>query len=142
MKIERELKFSLLTLKKPLIKFGEISYLGARINNINVSIIVYADDIILLSPVDSHLQRLLDICDEYSKFWKIKFNAKKSNIIEFGPQFFKNTSFYISNNLITKVYEITYLGAKINNKLNFNEISIEKFKEVQKSVSSFSRTAT
>ena len=38
--------------------------LGARINNINVSIIVYADDIILLSPVDSDLQRLLDICDE------------------------------------------------------------------------------
>ena len=34
--------------------------------------------------------------------------------------------------------ETTYLGAKINNKLNLNEISIEKFKEVQKSVFSLS----
>ena len=51
--------------------------LDAHINNINVSIIVYADDIILLSPVDSQLQRLLHICDEYGKFWRIKLNAKK-----------------------------------------------------------------
>jgi hypothetical protein len=29
--------------------------IGARINNINVSTLVKADDIILLSPVDSHL---------------------------------------------------------------------------------------
>ena len=32
--------------------------LGARINNINVSIIVYVDDIILLSPVYSHLKKV------------------------------------------------------------------------------------
>ena len=112
--------------------------IGARINNINVSIIVYADDIILLSPVDSHLQRLLDICDEYSKFWRIKFNAKKSNVMEFGPQFFNNSAFFINDNLITKVDEITYLGVKISNKLNFNEIAIEKFRDVQKSVYSLS----
>ena len=64
--------------------------IGARIENINASIIVYADDIILLSPVDSHLQKLLNICDDYSKSWRMRFNAKKSNLIEFGPQFFKN----------------------------------------------------
>ena len=78
---------------------------GARINNINVSTIVYADDIVHLSPVDSHLQRLLDICDEFSKNWRIRFNAKKSNIMEIGPQFFKNSSFYINNNVIPKVDE-------------------------------------
>jgi hypothetical protein len=112
--------------------------IGAQINNINVCIIVYADDILLLSPVDSHLQRLLDICDAYSKFWRIKFNAKKSNIIEFGPQFFENTTFFINKNEISKVDEITYLGVKINKNLNFNESAIEKFTEVQKSVFSLS----
>ena len=112
--------------------------LGARIRNTNISIIVYADDIILLSPVDSHLQRLLDICEEYSKFWRIKFNTNNSNVIAFGPQFFKNSQFYLNNTVIPKTDEITYLGVKINNKLNFNEISIEKFKEVQKSVYSLS----
>jgi hypothetical protein len=112
--------------------------IGARINNINVSTLVYADDIVLLSPVDSHLQKLLDICDEFSKNWRIRFNAKKSNIMEIGPQFFKKSTFYINNNLIPKVDEIIYLGVKINNKLNFNDHAIEKFAEVQKSVFSLS----
>ena len=112
--------------------------IGARINSINISTIIYADDIVLLSPVDSHLQRLLDICDEYSKTWRIKLNAKKSNIMEIGPQFFRNSTFYIDKKLITKVEEIIYLEVKINNKLRFNQSAIEKFVEVQKSVFSLS----
>jgi hypothetical protein len=35
--------------------------IGAIFKNLNIPIIVYADDIILLSSVDSHLQRLLNI---------------------------------------------------------------------------------
>jgi len=35
--------------------------IGAQINGINISIIVYADDIILFIQVDSHRKRLLDI---------------------------------------------------------------------------------
>jgi hypothetical protein len=96
--------------------------IGARINSTNVSTKVYADDIVLLSPVDSHLQRLLDICDEFSKNWRIRFNAKKSNIMEIGPQFFKNSNFFINNNLIPKVDEMIYLGVKINNKLSFQQV--------------------
>ena len=42
----------------------------------------------------------------------MKFNAKKSNVMELGPQFFKNSAFFINDNLITKVDEITYLGVK------------------------------
>ena len=41
---------------------------GAIFNKINVSIIVYADDILLLSPVDSLLQLLINICNDYSNY--------------------------------------------------------------------------
>ena len=34
---------------------------GAIFGNLNTSILVYADDIILISPLDCHLQSLLDI---------------------------------------------------------------------------------
>ena len=67
-----------------------------------------------------------DINHNYSKFWRIKFNAKKSNIIEFGAKFFANSTFFNNNNSISKFDEITYLGVKINKNLNFNEIVIEK----------------
>ena len=69
----------------------------------------------------------------YSEFWRIKFNAKKSNIVEFGPQFFKNSNFLLNNNIIPIVENIIYLGVKIDNKLNFNNIAIEKVSNVQKS---------
>ena len=112
--------------------------IGAVFNKINVSIIVYADDIILLASVDSHLQKLLNICHNYSKTWRLKFNPNKSNILEFGKQFFKNSKLHLENTLIPKVDFFIYLGVKIDNKLNFNENSIEKFSNVQKKIYSLS----
>jgi hypothetical protein len=47
--------------------------IGAIFKNINVSIVAYADDIILISQADKHLQILLDNCSSYSTRWKIKF---------------------------------------------------------------------
>lgn len=112
--------------------------IGAIFNKINVCIIVYADDIILMSSVDTHLQKLLNICDSYSELWRLKFNASKSNIMEFGTQFFEDSSFYLNNILIPKVDSIIYLGVKIDNKMNFSGTSTEKFGNVQKAVYSLS----
>ena len=67
---------------------------GAIFNKINVSITVYADDILLLSPVDSHLQILLNICNDYSNLWRINFNAAKSNIVELDHNFTKINILY------------------------------------------------
>ena len=89
--------------------------IGAHINKVNVSIMVYADDIILLSSVDSHLQKLVDTCDVFSEFCRIDFNATKSNTAEFGPQFFKNSDFLLHNTRIPIVDSIIYLGVKLDN---------------------------
>ena len=53
--------------------------MGALLHNINTCIIVYADDILLISPNDYQLQKLLDICGTYGEMWRIKFNLLKSN---------------------------------------------------------------
>ncbi|CAF0846291.1 unnamed protein product, partial [Brachionus calyciflorus] len=55
-----------------------------------IDIIVYADDILLLSSVNSHLQELLNIFAEFGNKWKIKFNTNKSKIIEFGNNHFNS----------------------------------------------------
>lgn len=44
----------------------------------------YADDIILLCPSVGATKHLLDICDLYAKDHGLKFNAKKSKVIEFN----------------------------------------------------------
>ena len=95
---------------------------------------MYADDILLISPVDSHLQYLLHICESHGNLWRIKFNPKKSNIIEFGLNFFSINKFYINGTLIKKTDKIKYLGVEIDSKLNFDLTATEKSKNVQKSI--------
>ena len=112
--------------------------IGAHIGIINVSVIVYADDIIIISPRSIHLQKILDTCSDYGKEWLIKFNPHKSNIIEFGKQIIQNNIFKIGDNKIPIVDEIIYLGITLNKNLNFDTISREKFKNVQKSIFSLS----
>ena len=108
--------------------------IGALFENYNVSIIVYADDILLLSSCDSQLQKLLYICERYSELWRIKFNAAKSCIVEFGPQVFKNSNHFIKKNRIPIVDKFTYLGVVIDKNLDFNTNSISKFGNVQKAI--------
>ena len=108
--------------------------IGSEFKNYNMSIIVYADDIILTSSVDSHLQKLLDVCDGYSKKWNLNFNASKSKIVEIGKQFFNDLSFTINNQTIPKSDNLTYLGENINKNLDFNYEAIKKFGNTQKSV--------
>jgi hypothetical protein len=114
------------------------SNLGAIINNINVSIIVYADDILLICSVDAHLQHLLDICNKFSEKWRLKFNANKSHIIEFGKQFYEKSIFYLNDTEITKSEKIDYLGISIDKNLDFDQYALDKFKNTQKSVFSLS----
>ena len=110
---------------------------GALFHDMNMSIIAYADDILLISPIDSHLQKLLDVCTEYSEKWKIKFNASKSNIINFGEPLFKS-DFFLNRTTLNETENIEYLGIKINNKFEFDKLSQEKFLNVQKSIFSLS----
>ena len=116
-----------------IIQFFVLSRLNSLVNikfiinnqRFNTSIIVYADDIILISPVDSQLQQLLDLCTNYGKKWLIKFNPKKSNIVSFGKSIVER-NFILNNSSLTEVNEIKYLGYIINNKLNSNDL--KKFK--------------
>ena len=111
---------------------------GALLKSINTCIIVYADDILLISPNDHQLQKLLDICGNYGDMWKIKFNSLKSNIIEFGNQFFEYSNFYLNNRVIPKVDLLKYLGVFVNKNLDFDTLASEKFLNVQKSIFSLS----
>jgi len=60
--------------------------LGAKIGKTNLSIIAYCDDVILLSPTMTHLNKLLEICFNYSITWKLQYNQSKSVFLRFGDQ--------------------------------------------------------
>jgi Reverse transcriptase (RNA-dependent DNA polymerase) len=61
--------------------------IGCFISSACLSIILYADDIILIAPTVSGLQRLLTVCENELVLLDMQINVKKSMCIRFGPRF-------------------------------------------------------
>ena len=58
--------------------------MGCYVFYVCTSIILYADDILLLAPSISGLQKLLSLCDEELHFLDMQINDKMSVCIRFG----------------------------------------------------------
>jgi len=67
------------------------SNLGCYIKWICMSILLYADDILLIAPSVTSLQQLLNICEQELEWLDMSLNAKKSTCIRVGPRFNDNS---------------------------------------------------
>ena len=67
-----------------LIRILRDSKIGCMYNNKYMGIFTYADDISLLYPTLSGIQKMLHICEEYAFNYKITFNATKSQLLYFS----------------------------------------------------------
>ena len=63
------------------------STLGCYIKWICMSILLYADDILLIAPSVTSLQQLLHLCEEELEWLDMCLNVKKSACIRIGPRF-------------------------------------------------------
>ena len=66
--------------------------IGCSIGGVMVNHIMYADDLVIISPSAKGLQRLLDICADYGQSHDILFNYGKT-VCMYMPA---NSSFYIN----------------------------------------------
>jgi len=85
-----------------------------------VNHVMYADDLVILSPSSSGLQKLLLICEEFGSLHDIKFNPSKSMLMIFRSKCFKGVpvpQFIINQNNIQEVTQVKYLGHILNNQL-------------------------
>jgi hypothetical protein len=107
--------------------------IGAKIKDINLSIIAYCDDILLLSPTIGHLETLLNNCQIYANKWKLEFNQKKS-IYYTNDENNKYENLVKMNNIpLEKSQGFIYLGLPIGNRKYKNEFLENRFKKVEKS---------
>ena len=95
---------------------------GINFNGTNICILLYADDIVLLSENEEGLQKMLDKVYEWSKKWRIKFNANKSNVLHVRQSHVHRTdfSFTLGEVLLHKVEQYKYLGIVINEHVDYN----------------------
>ena len=82
-----------------------------------VNHLMYADDIVLLSPSATGLSLLLHVCGKYGLEHDIRFNSKKSGVIIFRNSFVKDfsyPSFVMNGESIKEVPFVKYLGHVIS----------------------------
>ena len=89
--------------------------IGCHLYKLFLAIILFADDICLIAPSRSSLQRLIDICADFCHRKGLNFNPKKSKILVFSNK--RDTGslapIKIGNSVIEYVTSITYLGVTI-----------------------------
>ena len=59
---------------------------GINIGMLNVNILLYADDIILLSKTPETPQKALSVLEEYCMEWKLKVNTDKTKSVIFRKE--------------------------------------------------------
>ena len=109
--------------------------IGASINGLNLSIIAYCDDIVIISPSFGQAVKLLEKCFDYSKEWKIDFNPKKSVCLSLSSSGkILNTNIIIRGTNIPNVQGFEYLGLPLGTHNYIREFIEEKWKKVEKSM--------
>ena len=90
------------------------SNFGCWIGDQYIGCIMYADDLVLLSASVNNLQIMLDMCGREALVLGMEFNAKKSNIIRFGPRYKASICDVTLNNCsIQVVKSAKYLGISL-----------------------------
>ena len=87
-----------------------------------ISILLYADDIVLLSSNEEDLQCMLDLLYEYSRSWKMLLNFNKCKIVHFRPKGFLQTAheFHCGSESIEVVSQYKYLSLILTDFHDYN----------------------
>ena len=81
----------------------------------SINCLMYADDLLVISPSPEGLQQSLNVIHQHAQQWKLKVNTKKSNIIIFSGngQNKNSTNFKYNNETLQIVDKQTYLGVEM-----------------------------
>ena len=93
---------------------------GCKFNDLLVNHLMYADDLVILSPSAVGLSMLLKACEKFGVHHDVKFNAKKSVVMIFRSKTMRDLVLPDLNMYGEKIQEVTktkYLGLIITNDL-------------------------
>ena len=97
----------------------EIEKLGAGYElgpQLLISILLYADDMVLVAKSPRDLQRMLDVLQSFSNKWHFEINTAKTKIMTFNDDF-RRHSWTFNNQPIEEVEEFKYLGIKYSRRV-------------------------
>ncbi|XP_050403757.1 uncharacterized protein LOC126819646 [Patella vulgata] len=106
---------------------------GVTVDNRTISIMLYADDIVLITPDETSMDKLLSVLNEWCEKWQISLNPQKTKIVHFRtpskPQ--STHKFTCGPEIIETCDCYRYFGLWFNERLDMNKT----VKELSKSAS-------
>ena len=78
-----------------------------------INILMYADDIVLVSKSSQGLQKALDILHSYCHNWRISLNLQKTKIMIFNKKKLSDKTFHFGCETISECNSYNYLGILI-----------------------------
>ena len=98
---------------------------GIAIDDYNVSILLYADDVVIISDNEEDMQAMLDHVNSWCSKWRLLVNNSKSKIIHFRKEISTRSvfEFHIGEHTIDYVDKYKYLGVVFNEFLDFSVVS-------------------
>ena len=103
-----------------------------KIGNTSIGLLLYADDVVILSSSKNGLQKSLDKLGAYTKKWKLPINTSKSKILQFGKNKFEKFTF--GEHEIETAKHIKYLGLVITSNGAFRQAINTLCKQASKSL--------
>ena len=119
---------------------------GITIDNRNISMLMFADDIVLLAPTEDKLQEMLDIVNNWCSKWRLTLNGTKTEIIHYRHKSKERSAFQFKCGELNLQYtdKYKYLGVWLHEHLDLSvtvkEISKSATRALGKVISIFKNT--
>ena len=109
---------------------------GIKIGIEQVSILLYADDIVLLSDSEKGLQSMLTYLNKWCMQWCLYINVLNSNIIHFRPKKVPISQFVFKcgTQAIKTIDRYTYLGVILDEHMTFSFCNDSRYTSGSKSL--------
>ena len=95
---------------------------GICIDDENISILMYADDIVLIAKNEENLQHMLNELHNWCSVNSMTINCTKSNIVHFRPLSIAKSNFIFTcgENILLYTDKYVYLGLTLTDHLDYN----------------------
>ncbi len=107
----------------PLLTDLKSSGLGVHIENDIISVLAYADDLVLIAESEADLQSLLNILQNWCFKWRLAVNVDKTKIMHFRNKnmILTNVNFTINGQSLEIVEQYKYLGIIMDEHAGFQK---------------------
>jgi hypothetical protein len=107
---------------------------GAKFGPVELSILLFADDIVLVADNIQNLQKMLYVADEYSKMYRFGFNGSKSNVVVFsGKKEVKlDRKVYLGSLELEQKMSYKYLGLELDKMWKWGKVKERMIEKARK----------